>query len=126
MSDLYRKTLAELAALLHSGEVSSSELTQHFLSRISQHDEKLNSFITVVEEQAMAQAAEADKALKNGAADLALDRLDKFRHAKGSTTEIYMHLAPRTLKEAIRDLRSGSRHDAGIDGSRSKKPKKDQ
>lgn len=47
-------------------------------------------------------------------------------HAKGSTTEIYMHLAPRTLKEAIRDLRSGRRHDAGTDRSRSKKPKKDQ
>ena len=68
MSDFYRKTLAELAALLHSGEVSSSELTQHFLSRISQYDAKLNSFITVVEDQAMAQAAEADKALKDGAA----------------------------------------------------------
>jgi len=68
MSDFYRKTLAELAALLRSGEVSSSELTQHFLSRISQYDAGLNSFITVVEDQAMAQAAEADKALKNGSA----------------------------------------------------------
>jgi aspartyl-tRNA(Asn)/glutamyl-tRNA(Gln) amidotransferase subunit A len=68
MSDFYRNTLAELAAMLHSGEVSSSELTQHYLSRISQYDAALNSFITVVEDQAMAQAAEADKALKNGAA----------------------------------------------------------
>ncbi len=61
-------TLAELASLLQAGDVTSTELTQHFLARIEQHDSTLNSFITVVEEQAMAQAADADQAIKNGAA----------------------------------------------------------
>ncbi len=68
MSNFHRMTLAELSAGLQAGDVSSCELTEHFLSRIRQHDATLNSFITVVEDQAMAQAAEADKALKQGGA----------------------------------------------------------
>ena len=68
MSDYHQKSLAELAALLQAGDVSSSELTQHFLSRIEQHDANLNSFITVVADQAMTQAAEADKSLQRGGA----------------------------------------------------------
>ncbi|UCB56235.1 MAG: Asp-tRNA(Asn)/Glu-tRNA(Gln) amidotransferase subunit GatA [Thiotrichales bacterium] len=66
MTDFYRMTLAELSAMLQAGELSSTDLTEHYLSRISQHDAGLNSFITVVEDQAMAQAAEADRALQNG------------------------------------------------------------
>ncbi len=66
MSHFHHNTLAELSAMLQLREVSSAELTEHFLSRIKHHDDTLNSFITVVEDQAMAQAAAADKALKNG------------------------------------------------------------
>ncbi len=68
MSDYYQMTLAQLSAMLQAGDVNSAELTEHFLSRIKQHDATLNSFITVVEDQAMAQAAEADKVLQKGAA----------------------------------------------------------
>ena len=68
MSEYHQMTLAELAALLQAGEVSSSELTQHYLARIDQHDGALNSFITVVADQAIAQAAEADRRLKQGEA----------------------------------------------------------
>ena len=68
MSDYHHKTLAELASLLQSGDVSSVELTEYFLSRIKQHDASLNSFITVVDEQAMAQAQQADEKLKQGSA----------------------------------------------------------
>ena len=68
MSNFHQITLAQLSAMLRAGDASSTELTEHFLSRIKQHDATLNSFITVVEEQAMTQAAEADKALKSGAA----------------------------------------------------------
>ena len=68
MSNIHHKTLAELSALLRSGEASSTELTEHYLARIRQHDSTLNSFITVAEEQALAQAAAADEALKQGKA----------------------------------------------------------
>ena len=68
MSNIHHKTLAEMSALLRSGETSSTELTEHYLARIRQHDSTLNSFITVAEEQALAQAAAADEALKQGKA----------------------------------------------------------
>ena len=68
MSNFHQKTLAELSTGLQAGDISSTELTEHFLSRIRRHDATLNSFITVVEDQAMAQAAEADRALKQGGA----------------------------------------------------------
>ncbi len=66
MNHYYRKSVTELSALLQAGEVSSVELTEHFLERIKAHDEKLNSFITVCEEDALAQAEAADKKLKTG------------------------------------------------------------
>ena len=68
MSDLHKKTLTELSALLKSGEVSSLQLTEHFLARIHSHDGRLNSFITVTEEQALAEARQADDVIKKGQA----------------------------------------------------------
>ena len=56
----HQKTLAELSAMLEAGEVTSVELTRAFLDRIKKHDAEINSFITVVEEQALAQAKAAD------------------------------------------------------------------
>jgi aspartyl-tRNA(Asn)/glutamyl-tRNA(Gln) amidotransferase subunit A len=69
MSEFHTQSLNELSALLQSGEVSSQQLTEHFLSRIKQHDTRLNSFISVTEELAMQAAAAADDKLKAGSAD---------------------------------------------------------
>lgn len=57
---MHDKTLAELSQLIHSKQVSSVELTTHFLERIKKLDNQLNSFITVDEEKALAQAKAAD------------------------------------------------------------------
>jgi len=57
----HTKTLAQLSALLAAGEVTSVELTRVFLERIKQFDGELNSFITVTEAQALAQAEQADQ-----------------------------------------------------------------
>ncbi len=65
---MHNKTIAELAASLRAGEFSSEELTCAFLERIKAHDEQLNSFITVTEELAMAQAREADARIAAGEA----------------------------------------------------------
>jgi len=65
-SNYHTKTVTELSAMLQAGEVSSVELTQYFLDRIKNSDDKLNSFITLCEEQALAQAADADEKLKSG------------------------------------------------------------
>ena len=54
--ELHKLSLIEQLEGLKKNEFSSVELTSHYLKRISEHDEKLNSLITVTEEQALAQA----------------------------------------------------------------------
>jgi len=63
---MFDKTLAELAQGLKSGEFSSIELTQAYLNRIKAEDSKYNSYITVTEEQALAQAKAADEIIAAG------------------------------------------------------------
>jgi|TARA_B100001094_G_scaffold266809_1_gene269840 aspartyl-tRNA(Asn)/glutamyl-tRNA(Gln) amidotransferase subunit A len=72
--ELHKLSLIEQLEGLKKNEFSSVELTSHYLKRISEHDEKLNSFITVTEEQALAQAKLADDRYKNNQS-LALDGL---------------------------------------------------
>ncbi|WP_414499903.1 Asp-tRNA(Asn)/Glu-tRNA(Gln) amidotransferase subunit GatA [Zymobacter sp. IVIA_12111.31 C1] len=61
-------TLAEMARGLASGELKSSELTKALLDRIEQHDEKINSFITVTRDEALEAADAADAARARGEA----------------------------------------------------------
>lgn len=65
---MHHKTIAELSKELSAKKISSVELTQHFLARIKQFDEKLNSFITVTEEHALAAAKAADTKYAEGKA----------------------------------------------------------
>ena len=63
---MHTKTIAQLAAGLRNGDFSSEELTRAYLDRIARHDDSLNSFITVSEEDALQQAQAADQRLKAG------------------------------------------------------------
>ncbi|MGS2724688.1 Asp-tRNA(Asn)/Glu-tRNA(Gln) amidotransferase subunit GatA [Porticoccus sp. GXU_MW_L64] len=63
-------TISELAASLRAGEFTSVELTQHYLDRIQQLDNRYNSYITVTPELALQQAAAADQRLAAGDAPL--------------------------------------------------------
>lgn len=54
------KTLTELSKGLANGEFSSTELTQAYLDRIATHNTRLNAYITVTGESALAQAKAAD------------------------------------------------------------------
>ncbi|WP_444893005.1 Asp-tRNA(Asn)/Glu-tRNA(Gln) amidotransferase subunit GatA [Microbulbifer sp. TRSA001] len=63
---MHQLTIAEIIRGLRSKEFSSTELTRHLLGRIQQLDSNYNSFITVTEESALAQAAAADQRLANG------------------------------------------------------------
>jgi aspartyl-tRNA(Asn)/glutamyl-tRNA(Gln) amidotransferase subunit A len=58
---MHNQSIAQLSAALASREVSSEELTRHFLDRIARLDPRLNSFITVTEERALAEARAADR-----------------------------------------------------------------
>ena len=63
---MHNQTIAQLSAALQGGEFSSVELTRHMLQRISEQDAVLNSFITVTEEKALAQAEAADRRIAAG------------------------------------------------------------
>jgi aspartyl-tRNA(Asn)/glutamyl-tRNA(Gln) amidotransferase subunit A len=63
---MLNKTLKQLSDDLHSGKFSSVELTQSYLDAIKAKDSDLNAYVTVTDEIALAQAAEADKQLKAG------------------------------------------------------------
>ena len=61
-------TLRELSDKLAAGATSSVELTQHFLDRIAAEDGKINSFVSVTAESALAAAQAADAARAAGKA----------------------------------------------------------
>ncbi|MGD2117828.1 MAG: Asp-tRNA(Asn)/Glu-tRNA(Gln) amidotransferase subunit GatA [Chromatiales bacterium] len=63
---MHSKSISELAAGLRAGEFSSVELTRHFLERIKQYDGELNSFISLCEDEALAQAKAADARIQAG------------------------------------------------------------
>ena len=63
---MYDKTLTEQSRALANGSISSVELTQSYLERISHLDSHFNSYITVTKEQALAAAARADSRRSKG------------------------------------------------------------
>jgi aspartyl-tRNA(Asn)/glutamyl-tRNA(Gln) amidotransferase subunit A len=60
MSALHDKSVAELSAALRARQVSSVEVTQAFLERVTRHQGALNAFISITAEAALAEAARAD------------------------------------------------------------------
>src|ERR1700733_10415642 len=58
--------IGELADRLAKRQISSVELTQHFLGRIERLNPALNAMITLTAKQALADAAAADAPLRAG------------------------------------------------------------
>jgi len=63
---MHHMTLTELAACLHRGDFTSTELTHHYLARIERRDPRLNSYISIDAEGALAAAGRADAELRRG------------------------------------------------------------
>ncbi|GBD23927.1 Putative amidase AmiD [bacterium HR29] len=66
LTDLTRLTIAEAGRRLRAGEVTSAELTEACLSQIDAVEPVLNAFITVLADQALADARRADEELRAG------------------------------------------------------------
>lgn len=64
--DLHYARITDVAELLKCRELSPVELTKHMLERISKLDTQLNSYQTVMAEQAMAAAAKAESEIVSG------------------------------------------------------------
>ena len=63
---LYKLTIAEALAKLRQGELTSAALTQSLLERIAQVEDKVNAYITLQPEAALAMAKEADERRARG------------------------------------------------------------
>ncbi|GAA3748330.1 amidase [Terriglobus aquaticus] len=59
-------TVAQLAFLLAKRKITSTELTKLYISRLKRYDPKLHFVITVLEDRALAQAAQADREIAAG------------------------------------------------------------
>ena len=67
-SDIHRMTLSQLKRNLEAKNLSSREITESFLKRISETNKSLNAFITITEDLAVSQSIEADEIIANGKA----------------------------------------------------------
>ena len=69
MNNLNTLTTSELSDLITNGNISSEELVRATLDSIQSNDSKLNSFITVNEENSIKQAKKIDKEMKNNSVE---------------------------------------------------------
>lgn len=65
MSELHELTATQQVEAIASGEVSSRELTAHYLDRIKRHDGELRAFVSTFEEYALTSAGVADAAVSS-------------------------------------------------------------
>lgn len=65
-ADLAFAPASQLLEMMDGGEVSSVELTELYLRRIEEFNPRLNAYLTVSADEAMAQAQEADAARARG------------------------------------------------------------
>jgi Asp-tRNA(Asn)/Glu-tRNA(Gln) amidotransferase A subunit family amidase len=66
VEDLAFATVSQLADLIRNRRVSSIDLTKMYLARLKRYGPKLNCTVTLTEELALSQAAEADLEIKQG------------------------------------------------------------
>lgn len=61
-----QKSVSELHELLVHKDISSTELTKAYIERIQTVDPELKAYLTVLEDQALAQATEVDRKIAQG------------------------------------------------------------
>ena len=64
--DIHRMTLSQLKRNLETKNLSSREITESFLKRISKTNKSLNAFITITEDLAISQSVVADEIIAKG------------------------------------------------------------
>src|SRR5262245_33595097 len=97
-------TATEALAALAGGAISSRELVEHTFRRLRKHNPRVNAFLTLTEESALARARQADEARAAGKTWGALHGLpivikDVFETAGVKTTSGSKLLAAHVPKE---------------------------
>ncbi|HEY8432251.1 MAG TPA: amidase [Sandaracinaceae bacterium] len=105
MSPLLTKSATELAAMIRRGEVTSERVVRAHLERLREVNPVCNAIVCAREEEALAEAREADRAVREGAA------VGPF------------HGVPCTIKESF-EL-TGMPHTAGLVSRRGRRASRD-
>jgi len=66
IEDLAFYTVAELSSLVKQGKVTSTQLTQMYISRLKKYGDTLQCVVTLTEERALKQASQADEEIAKG------------------------------------------------------------
>lgn len=66
MDKINNLSATQLLQLIDKGEVSSRQVTQHFIDKIKQHDPSINAVVVPLFEQALKEADYADELFKQG------------------------------------------------------------
>jgi amidase len=114
-TDLHYLELLDIAQRIQSREISSVEVTQALLERIGNVDRELRSYATVMAEQAMAAARQADSEIADGIVRGPLHGVPvgvkDLCWTKGVTTTggmpIYRHFKPTEDGTVVEKLRAG-------------------
>ena len=112
---LTKLTLSEASELVRSKRVSPVELTQACLTRIERINPKLNAFITITADSALAQAREAESAIQRGSwkgplhgIPIALkDLVDTASVRTTAASGLFKDRIPTQDAEIVRRLRGG-------------------
>src|SRR5215471_8169347 len=111
--DLSSLTLSEASKRIRSKQVTSVELTQALLDRIKVYNPKVNAYITVTHDQALAKAAEMDAETKSGkwrgqlhGIPLALkDNIDTAAIRTTAASEVFDDRVPAEDADVVRRLK---------------------
>lgn len=115
MNDLHYASLLEVSRLIRRRQVSAVEVCSALLGRIAQVDGRLNSFLTVLSDSALAEAAKADGEIAAGLWRGPLhgvpvgikDLLDVAGAPTTSGTEIFKDNIPSADATVVSRLRQG-------------------
>jgi aspartyl-tRNA(Asn)/glutamyl-tRNA(Gln) amidotransferase subunit A len=115
VSSLTKLSLSEASQLVHSKKVSPVELTQECLSCIERFNPKLNAFITVTSDSALAQAREAESNIQRGrwkgplhGIPIALkDLVDTAEVRTTAASGLFKNRIPILDAEIVRRLKAG-------------------
>jgi Asp-tRNA(Asn)/Glu-tRNA(Gln) amidotransferase A subunit family amidase len=66
MSDITQLSIAELGAAFRDKALSPVEATKAYLARIAAHNDRVNAFVTLREEDALAEAKQAEVDIAHG------------------------------------------------------------
>jgi len=111
--DLLSLTLSEASKRLRAKQTTSVELTQALLDRIKTYNPKLNAYITVMHEQALAQAAQMDAETRanrfrsplHGIPIALKDNIDTAGTRTTAASEVFDDRVPNEDAEVVRRLK---------------------